>query len=262
MRQAGTTVHRESEICVMDNADVSSVVESNNELSNAGVGEYFPKSQAELDELMGREKFRAAEKAAEKVRRELEAKHQAEIEQLRAESAKSVNPVSQAPEIDANAIQEQVIARLQQDMQARQAEADKAAYEAEMNRVSENYFTKLKAGGERISDFDEVMADFDHTEFPQLVWAVSGLDNTAEVMHHLANNPRKLENIDLWLRRMPERGMKELKNLSDSIREANAAIDDYQPTNAPLSQTKSSNVRAGSGLSELERLKQDRKYMF
>ncbi|AXH77665.1 MAG: hypothetical protein [Caudoviricetes sp.] len=245
----------------MDNAEVSSVVESNKnvESSNADVGEYFPKTQAELDELMGREKFRAAEKAAEKVKRDLEAKYQAEIEKLKADRS-GASVVSS--EIDTNAISEQVIARLQQDMLARQAETEKAAYEAEMNRVSENYFSKLKAGGEKISDFDEVMADFDHTQFPQLVWAASGLDNTDEIMYHLANNPQKLEKINGWLKSMPNRGLKELKNLSDSIRETNAAVDDYQPTNAPLSQIKSSNVSAGSGLSELERLKQDRKYMF
>lgn len=239
----------------MDNADVSGVTD---EFVAAKVNDQPLKTQAEMDEIVGRERFNEREK----VRREMEAKHKLEIEKLRAEQMQAASSQSQAGGVDTDAIRNQVIQDLTERAEAQQAEAEAAAKDAEMKRVADTYFDKMKTGGNKISDFDEIMGDFDHKQFPHLVWATSNMDNAAEVMYELANNPTKLEKINGWLKYSPERGLKELRNLSDSIRDTNAAIEEYQPTNAPLSQTKPSNVSAGNGMSKLEQMKADRKFMF
>ena len=81
-------------------------------------------------------------------------------------------------------------------------------------------------------------------------------------MYELANNPAKLEKINAWLKYTPQRGLKELRTLSDSIKQTNQAVDDYTPTNPPLSQIKQSNVSSESGNQGLEALKRDPSLMF
>lgn len=241
----------------MDNTDVSGVVDDNLE-TQAGIDDKLPKTQGELDELVGREKLRERDK----IKRELEGRHQAELQKLRAEREGAMqNEQPQAPGMSGGEDASQVArAEVQKILQQEKEKAAKAAHDDEMQRVADTYFSKLKGGAQRHDDFEEIIADFDHAEFPQLVHAVHGFDNVADMMYELANDPRKLEKINGWLRTMPERGLKELKKLSDSIRENDAAFEEYEPTAEPLSETKPSNVSASGGLSKLEMAK--KKYRF
>ncbi len=240
----------------MDNTDVSGVVEN----SEVEESPKLSMTQEELDELIGREKL----KERDKLRREMEAR-QGNAQQAQAKQA-TAKPVDNAGgmggDIDTDQINQLVNARIQETLLERQKEAEQAERAAEADRVADSFYAKLEKGKEKYPDFEEVIADFDPAEFPQLIHAVHGFDNMADIMVELANDPRKLEKINSWLRNMPERGIRELKKLSDSIRETNTAVDEYQPTNAPLSQTKPSNVSAGSGLSKLEQLKQSGRFRF
>jgi len=53
-----------------------------------------------------------------------------------------------------------------------------------------------------------------------------------------------------------------LQTLSESIKQTNQAVQEYQPTNAPLSQIKQSNVSSEGGAGGLEALKRDPALMF
>lgn len=246
----------------MDDKDVSGVVDKVNDLNDDGL----PKSHEELNQLI------AAKKMAERdrVTRQMEAKYQAEMEQLRSQQmqagqAGNANP-AQMPAasqgIDQAQIDRLIAEKVAEDMQRRQEEAAKAAHEEEMKRVANTYFSKLRATGEKISDFDEVMGDFDHTQFPQLVHAIHSYDNMGDMMYELANNPIKLEKINSWLKYSPQRAQQELQKLSDSIRETSQAIDEYQAAPAPLSESRPSNVGVASGMSKLEQMKRDKRFMF
>lgn len=238
----------------MDNTDVSGVVEDG--LDTGAVNDKLPKTQAELDELIGREKL----KERDKLRREMQS------QQVKAPVAKppmeqqepQMQDESTTQGMDSSQIDERVEAALQK----RQQEIEKAQRENEAQRVADTFFEKFGKGVNKYDGFEDIIADFDASEFPQLVHAVSGFDNVEDIMYELSNDPRKLEKINAWLRNMPERGLRELKKLSDSIRETNTAVDEYQPTPPPLSQTKPSNVSAGSGLSKLEQLKQSGRFKF
>lgn len=238
----------------MDNTDVSGVMDDSAQDSGSIVNDNLPKTQADLDELIGREKL----KERDKLRREMQAQQASSQSQV----AAKVAPENQATSIDSDQIDEIVNSKIAQTLQKRQADADAKAHEEEMGRVADKFFTGFNKGKAKYEDFEDVIADFDPVEFPQLVHAVSGLDNVADVMYELANDPRKLEKINGWLRTMPERGRRELAKLSASIRDNDTAIDEYQDAPEPLSQTKSSNVSAGSGLSKLEQLKQSGRFNY
>lgn len=247
-----------SGVCVMDNVDVSGVVDNQIE-KTVSVDDSLPKTQNELNELVGREKL----KERDKIRRELDAKHQAEIQKLQSDrtvARQSETDQNSGAKSDSDDVSKIATAEVQKILQQEREKAQKEAREAEMQNVADTFVSKLKSGSNKYEDFDEVVADLDLSEFPQLVHAIHGFDNVAGIMYELANDPRKLEKINAWLRNMPERGLKELKKLSDSIRDTDAAFNEFEPTDAPLSETKPSNVSASSGLSKLEMAKQ--KYRF
>lgn len=220
-------------------------MDEENVLSGAETGtpavEQKTLTQAEVDAIVGREK---AEVAA-RTRREMEASHQAEIEKLRAASTQNVGGMK-GNDVDVDAIYNQIASKFQVDMQTREAELRKEQYDADMRRLAGSYFSKLKAGKEQYNDFDEIVGGFKHEAFPQLVQAVAGMDNTAAIMYELNKNPEKLERIDFWLSRDPERGFDMLNKLSQSITQVKQAEDEYEPIEPPLSQIKPSNVGAGS----------------
>ena len=239
--------------------------EVDKDVARENVDEGLPKSHDELSQLI------AAKKMAERdrVTRQMEAKYQAEIEQLKSQQkqtqapARDANVAQQSPAgLNQSQIDEMVAAKISEDLERRQAEAAKEAHEEEMKRVANTYFSKLRAAGEKNSDIEEVMGDFDHTQFPQLVHAIHTYDNMGEMMAELANNPLKLEKINAWLKYSPKKAQSALQELSDSIRETSNAYEDYQAAPAPLSESRPSNVGVTSGMSKLEQLKRDRRYMF
>lgn len=211
-------------------------------------------TQDDIARIVKREKA----EVAERVRRELESQHQAEIEKLRLGQTQSLGGMNQgamqgvSPEMESQ-IYDRMTAKFQQDMQAQQERQAKEQHDAEMQRIAGNYFSKMRAGKDSYTDFDEIVGDFKHDAFPQLVYHLSGMDNAADIMYELNKNPEKLERIDYWLNKVPEKGLDMLNKLSQSINQVRAAQDEYQPTNPPLSQIRpTKNVGADSGNMSLE----------
>jgi len=214
-------------------------------------------TQDDVNRTVKREKA----EVEERVRRELETAHKAELAKLKSGEVQSMGGMNTGA-VDTDAIYNEIREKLQADVSAKESEAAKARHEAEMQSVADRYFDGINRGKTKYNDFEEILGDFDHAEFPQLVHAVSGLENPEDVMYELANNPAKLEKINGWLKFTPQRGLKELQNLSNSIKQTNQAVEDYTPTNPPLSQVKQSNVGSESGNQGLEALKRDPGLMF
>lgn len=208
-------------------------------------------SKEQIVELVKHEKA----KAAESVRRELEAAHKAEIDKIRLGQTQQLGGMKDTSALDddmAQRVYKQAYSKLEQEMQTRQEQMAKEQHEAEMRRIADNYFSKLRSGKERYNDFDEIVGDFKHDAFPELVYHLSGMENAADIMYELNKNPEKLERIDYWLNKDRRKGLDMLNKLSQSILQVRAAEEDYQPVNAPLSQVKPSNVGADNGRMSLE----------
>ena len=210
-------------------------------------------SQDELQRIVKREKA----EVEERLRRELEAKHAAELNALR-----SGTPQPQGlggmrePQIDVESIYSRLEQKFEKQLAEKQAKMEKDQHDANMQRVADNYFAKLKGAGERYNDFDDIVGDFEHENFPQLVYHLSGMENAGDVIYELNKNPQKLEQIDYWLSKSPQKGLKMLHSLADSIKQNYVAQTEYTPTTPPLSQIKQSNVGMNNGSMSLEDFKQ------
>ena len=162
-------------------------------------------SQDDLDRIVKREKL----EAEDRVRRELAEQHKLEMAKVKSGEVQPMGGMISQDD------KQQILNDLRSQFETEQRQLlDKQKaeeHERQMQGVADTYFSKLSSGKEKYSDFDDVLGDFDHAAFPQLVHAVSGLENAEDVMYELANNPAKLEKINGWLKYTPNRGIKSYK---------------------------------------------------
>jgi hypothetical protein len=209
-------------------------------------------TQAQLEDIVKREKARAAESARQKM----EAQHREEIERLRAGTEpERGRPGNEVP-LDASAIKQQVYDQFMDDLQKHHLEAQREAEEREAKKIAEQYHLKMAKGSQLFDDFNEVIGDFKPGEFHNTVFLAAQMDNTNEIMYELAKNPSKLIEIDSLAEKSPSLAMKQLQKLSDSIKaNLNAKLNNVS-AEPPLSRLKSSStVGADSGKMTLKDLK-------
>ena len=172
------------------------------------------------------------------AKRELEEKHQKEIEAIKAAAQQQTQRNEQVPrELDANAIYQQVQERFNEEMRQRQLKE-------EMERVANSYLSKMEQGKQAYEDFEEITKEFDPTAFPQLTYLVSGIDNAADVIYDLARNPIKLAGLDRLAEKNPRQAQAELLKLSRSIAENRQAQADEnsQSVSTPLDRLQASRI--------------------
>lgn len=203
--------------------------------------------QTEVDKLVIREKYKAAQEA----KREAEAEYQRQLEAIQQQSAQQKQRNQEVPrEVDADALYQQVQERFNKEMQERQLQQ-------EMSTVANNYLSKMKLGKDAYHDFDDITKDFDPTAFPQLTYLVSGLENAGDIVYELAKNPSKLVTLDTLAQRAPKQAQAELLKLSASIKDNQTASREAgnNQVSAPLDQLQPSRISGSNGKKSIQDLR-------
>lgn len=191
---------------------------------------------SQVNDIVKREKGIAAERA----RKDLEARHAEELSRLKSQS--------QAPvQDDMSSIEDRVVNRLMAEAKKHEdAEAKRYQEELEQKQLEEanklvaKYQSKMSLGKDKFNDFEEVMGDFVPQAFPQLVFLAAQEENTPEVMYELAKNPQKLAAMHTLAMTHPALAEKEMKRLAQSISQNQQAQEQNVSAQAPLSRLKSS----------------------
>jgi hypothetical protein len=191
--------------------------------------------QSHVDKIIKHKTYEAAQS-----KRELEERHQKELEAIQAQQTQRNENVPR--DFDADTIYQQVQERFNEEMQKRHLNE-------EANKVAQAYLSKMEQGKTSYDDFEEVTKDFDATAFPQLTWLVSGIDNAADVIYDLSRNPLKLAGLDRLAEKNPRQAQSELLKLSRSIAENKQAKTDENSNTvaAPLDRLQSSRVSGSNG---------------
>lgn len=176
---------------------------------------------------------------------------QQELDALKAENEKLKSGGSMGgmamPEIDSNAITQQIMANIKQQMQAESEERAKQELEEEATRIAQSYRSKMAGGKEAYPDFDDVMADFNPKAFPNLVFLASQMDNTPDVMYELMSNPAKFGTIAVLSERDPQAAQRMLARISQSIQTNKQAKAEQKDVPEPLSRLSSSKTGQDDG---------------
>jgi hypothetical protein len=205
-------------------------------------------SQEQVNMLIGREKKDAAEKA----RREAEAYYTAELEKVRGQGQAPQQSMGGMNQPNVDDLYQQFEERLLKKAQDQKAQAERQAYEAEMQKIADTYYNKMSTGAEMFEDFGDVMSDFRPEAFPEVVYLASEMENTPQIMYELAKNPHKLASIYSLAKADPNQAKKALKKLSDSIMINEQAQEGHVATNPPLTKPKPSQVSTDKGLNSLK----------
>jgi hypothetical protein len=164
-----------------------------------------------VTELIKREKA----SVEEKVRKQLEAVHAAEIEALRGD--KKVTPTAKEPSVDAEAIKQLVYDDIVKELSLHNEKMAEEAAKKKWSDISVKYVEGMKQKSQIFDNFDDVVKDFDPAAYPGVLEIVTEMPNSSEIIYELANNPEKLAYIELLADRSPALARKTCKKLSDSI---------------------------------------------
>lgn len=202
---------------------------------------------SQVNDIVKREKARAAEAASERTRQELEGKHREEIERMRGESSNMG--------FDPEQIVKQVEDKFYENLKRTHEEQQETQRINDLKNLADQYHLKMGKGSELFEDFNEVISPFRPEQFPNTVMLVAEMENTPEIMYELAKNPEKLVQINSLAERSPEMARLQLKKLADSINVNLDAKQNNVSAPPPLSRPKSSSVAMDNGQMSLEDLK-------
>ena len=195
--------------------------------------------QSQVDDIVGR---RVAEAQA-RARQQAQQEHEGELQRMREEQNKAqAYGDGGSREADADAIYQQVQEKFNQEMQ-------KKAFEDEISRVAQSYQQKVSAAKGGYSDFDEITANFDPTEFPQLVYLVANMENAGDIIYDISKNPSKLATLNQLAKESPRFAQAELGKLSKSISDNKLAQQEAagQQVDAPLGRLQPSQISGNNG---------------
>lgn len=182
--------------------------------------------------------------AIEKARKEAQAEYDRQLAELKASQG---SMGGMAPSVDEGKLKQEIYNQVMQEMQAKQGELNEARRHAELQQIANDYLSKTQKGKELFKDFEEITSAIDGESFPNIIILASKLDNAAEVVYELGQNPLKLEAIESLALRSPKMAEQQMRRLSESIKLNQAAMQNNKRTNPPMQNVMpSANTLVGS----------------
>lgn len=189
--------------------------------------------QHEVNSLVGGAKQRGYEKGYQQALSELQQKQAPQQMGGIAQAQPQMNGFN-----DENRMRQIAADEHAKAYQAMQQQAIQQAQHAEGTRILNELGAKFNETKSRIPDFDNVVKISDFHQMPEVLHYANMVDNSGDVMYDLAQNPSKMA----ALRSLPPQfAVKEVKRLSDSIKQNQTALTQPQAP-APLGQVNTSNI--------------------
>lgn len=118
--------------------------------------------------------------------------------------------------------------------EAQRQEAEKQ----QMQQLANEFIGKLQQGTDKYDDFEQVITDIGLSNYPQLVAMSNQFDNVPDIMYELGKNPAKIGSLMALAYTNPQLALKEMRNLSESIKNNESAKRQYSASPNPLMQMK------------------------
>ncbi len=205
--------------------------------------------QTEVNNLVGAAKQRGYEKGRKDLMQEMQTQQTQSqpaaqpVPATQAQANFQPQPIAQNPDDIRRIAQEEIARQHQAAMQAYMQSQQNAEGQRIYNELNSK-FSDAKAKDPTSVDFQQVLQDF-HQNPEILRWANS-VDNVADVIKNLQENPGKIGTL-ASLKNMPENyGVSAIKQISDSLKQ-NQSAEQSPKAPEPLSQIRPSNVGVGNG---------------
>lgn len=193
--------------------------------------------QSQVNKIAARE----ARAAYEKGQREAQARYEREIQANQKPIDTQAPTIGGMPQYSPEQLQKAI-----------REQAHMMTQEAIINKIANEFETKIENAKLEDSEFEDKYEALNMTAHPKTILWVNELENTADVIREMADNPVKYANIlTLANNGLDKAAQKELQKISASIKANKVALSAKQP-NEPLSHLKSSNIGSDNGDSSVE----------
>jgi hypothetical protein len=223
---------------VMDNASDTSQTQVE---STAQAAERMI-AQSQVNEIVGNAKREAAERAVEAYKRQ-----QAQSQSQTQSYSQPYSDQSQYRNVSEDDVKRLTGDEIKRHFKQLEEQAQKQANAEAANRVVGMFAEKIRAGKDKYEDFDSVAGNVAMQHYPNVVQLLAeNVDNTADVLYHLAKNRTKLYELESTCAHYPPDAIYEIKRLSESIK-ANEQSSQMRNPNSPLTQQRPSVAGTDSG---------------
>jgi len=176
---------------------------------------------------------------------------QDELEALRAENSQlksgGGSMGGMAAPIDVDALRKEILGDFRNQLQQDEETRVQAELEKEAQKMADDYRARMSSGKDYHEDFEEIMADFNPSAFPNLVYLATQTENTPSVMYELMKNPSKLATIAVLSTQDPKLAQRQINQLSASIKANEQAKAAEKEVQSPLSHMQSSPAGRDNG---------------
>ncbi len=194
--------------------------------------------QSQVNEIVGNAKREAAERAVEAYKRQ---------QTTHSPSAQQSHETTSHRNVSEDDIKRMTGDAIKSHFSELEQQAQERANVEAANRIVEMFRDKVVAGKDKYEDFESVASNVAMQYYPNVVQLLAEhVDNTADVLYHLAKNRDKLYRIESLSAHNSSDAIYEIKRLSESIK-ANENSSQIKNSNAPLSQNRPSNTGTDSG---------------
>jgi len=114
------------------------------------------------------------------------------------------------------------------------------ANQYQVQRTADAFINKMQAAETKHPGLSEELNKLDFNTMAPLVHLANDMDNTADIMKELVDNPMKMGNLMNLVYTQPHLAKKAMMDLSTSIKRNEDAVAKEQQSRDPLSQLKSS----------------------
>lgn len=194
-----------------------------------------PLSRDIVSKIVERERRKAFEKGKQEGRMELQ------------QQAQQAQPEQQAPQMQQ---QGQVgLGGMQQfspaDLQKMLAEHIPQALQEHVanlknEQVVNSFVSKMQAAEQKYPGLEEKLNDLDYRTLAPIVTMANDMENTADIMKELVDNPMKMGTLLTLMQNQPRMAQKAMADLSNSIKQNQDALAQEKQAQDPMSQLKPS----------------------
>jgi hypothetical protein len=142
-------------------------------------------------------------------------------------------------------------------------QAEKLAQQKAALDLASQFINKLESAKEKYPDFTETVSRLNLGQMAdtpigvQLISLTNSLENTADVMYELGRSPAKYAQLAVLMHTAPEMAKVELQQLSQSIKQ-NEAAKGYPTASQPLNHPKPSATATDSGSTSIRDLRRQK----
>ncbi len=187
-----------------------------------------------VQKVVKRERQKAHDKGYLKGKQEALMELQQQQQDAPQQAPQTIGGIQQSSPADIQQMISEHLAKKMPEMLQEQAN------QYQVRQTADAFISKMQAAESKYPGISEKLNDLDFSTMAPLVQMANGMDNTADIMNELLENPMKMGNLMTLIYAQPNLAKKTMMSLGESIKQNENAAAKEQQSREPLSQIKSS----------------------